>query len=175
MAAKRQTPIVVEDADALYAEYAAQGVEFARGLGNMPWHCREFVVEGLRWPSAGLRREPVAPFLCYAVFMANTRSATLSIRLKSETKRRLARLAVASGRSSNFLISDAVESYVADQERMLAEMRQADRQVKSGHYVRHQDMKAWLLSWGTDRELPPPKCVCGKVHADESPRPNSRG
>jgi len=112
--------------------------------------------------------------------MANTRSATLSIRLKSETKRRLARLAEASGRSSNFLISDAVETYVADQERMLAEIRQADRQVKSGHYVRHQDMKAWLLSWGTDHELPPPKCVCGKVHGDESPRaesprPNSRG
>ncbi len=37
--------LVVEDADALYAEYAAQGVEFARGLGNMPWHRREFVVK----------------------------------------------------------------------------------------------------------------------------------
>ena len=35
----------VEDADALYAEYAAKGVEFARGLGNMPWRCREFVVK----------------------------------------------------------------------------------------------------------------------------------
>src|SRR5881394_912012 len=32
-------------ADALYAEYAAQGVEFARGLANMPWHSREFVVK----------------------------------------------------------------------------------------------------------------------------------
>ena len=37
--------LFVEDADALYAEYSAQGVEFARGLGNMPWHCREFVVK----------------------------------------------------------------------------------------------------------------------------------
>src|SRR5437868_7938500 len=99
--------------------------------------------------------------------MANTRSATLSIRLKPETKKRLAKLAKTSVRSSNFLISDAVESYVADQERMLAEVRQADRQVKSGHFVTHQDMKAWLLSWGTERELPPPKCVCGKAH-DES-------
>lgn len=106
--------------------------------------------------------------------MANTRSATLSIRLKPETKRRLARLAEASGRSSNFLISDAVESYVADQERMLAEIRQADRQVKSGHYLRHEDMKAWLLSWGTDHEVPPPRCACGKVHDDKSPRPGSR-
>jgi len=100
--------------------------------------------------------------------MANTRSATLSIRLKPETKRRLARLAKASGRSSNFLISDAVEAYVADQEQMLAEVRRADRQVKSGHYIRHEDMKAWLLSWGTDRELPPPRCVCGKSHDNEA-------
>jgi predicted transcriptional regulator len=99
--------------------------------------------------------------------MANTRSATLSIRLKPDTKRRLARLAKVSGRSSNFLISDAVESYVADQEKMLAEIRHADRQVKSGHYVIHEDMKAWLLSWGTDRELPPPKCACGQPHRDE--------
>ena len=35
----------IEDADALYAEYAAQGVEFTRGLGNMPWSRREFVVK----------------------------------------------------------------------------------------------------------------------------------
>ncbi|HET9743824.1 MAG TPA: VOC family protein [Terriglobales bacterium] len=35
----------VEDADALYAEYAAKGVEFTRGPANMPWHSREFVVK----------------------------------------------------------------------------------------------------------------------------------
>ena len=96
--------------------------------------------------------------------MANTKSTTLSIRLKPETKKRLAKLAKASGRSSNFLISDAVESYVADQEKILAEIRRADREVASGHYIKHEDMKAWLLSWGTVRELPPPKCVCGKNH-----------
>jgi predicted transcriptional regulator len=89
------------------------------------------------------------------------------MRLKPEIKKWLAKLAKASGRSSNFLISDVVEAYVADQERMLAETRQSDRRVKSGHYVKHDDMKAWLLSWGTKRELPPPKCVCGKHHDDE--------
>jgi predicted transcriptional regulator len=100
--------------------------------------------------------------------MANTLSTTLSIRLKPETKKRLARLAKASGRSSNFLIADAVETYVSDQERMLAEVRQADRQVKAGHYIKNEDMKAWLLSWGTDHELPVPKCACGKEHDDET-------
>ena len=100
--------------------------------------------------------------------MANTQTTTFSVRLKSGTKKRLAKLAKDSGRSSNFLIADAVESYVADQERMLAEIRQAERQVELGHYIRHEDMKAWLLSWGTEHELPPPKCVCGKEHDDET-------
>jgi uncharacterized glyoxalase superfamily protein PhnB len=35
----------VEDADALYTEYAARGVEFMRELATMPWHSREFVVK----------------------------------------------------------------------------------------------------------------------------------
>lgn len=99
--------------------------------------------------------------------MANTRSSTLSVRLRPEIKRKLAKLAKESGRSANFLISDAVESYVIDQERLLAEIRQGEAQVESGHFIRQEDMKAWLLSWGTDRELPPPSCACGKEHNDE--------
>lgn len=35
----------VENADALYAEYAANGVEFTREPADMPWHSREFVVK----------------------------------------------------------------------------------------------------------------------------------
>jgi len=37
--------IFVDNADVLYAEYAAQGVEFTRGLANMPWNSREFVIK----------------------------------------------------------------------------------------------------------------------------------
>lgn len=36
--------LFVDDADALYAEYAARGVEFTRDLGNTRWHSREFVL-----------------------------------------------------------------------------------------------------------------------------------
>ncbi|MGH9522135.1 MAG: CopG family ribbon-helix-helix protein [Terriglobales bacterium] len=99
--------------------------------------------------------------------MGNTRSSTLSVRLRPEVKRRLSKLAKDSGRSSNFLVSDAVETYVADQERLRAEIREADREVKAGHYIPHDEMKKWLLSWGTKNELPPPRCACGKVHDDE--------
>ena len=35
----------IEDADSLYAEYAARGVEFTRALGDTPWESREFVIK----------------------------------------------------------------------------------------------------------------------------------
>jgi uncharacterized glyoxalase superfamily protein PhnB len=37
--------LFIEDADALYAEFASRGVEFTRPLGDTPWHSREFVVK----------------------------------------------------------------------------------------------------------------------------------
>lgn len=37
--------LFIQDADALHAEYAARGVEFTRGVEDMPWQSREFVVK----------------------------------------------------------------------------------------------------------------------------------
>jgi uncharacterized glyoxalase superfamily protein PhnB len=37
--------LFVDDADALYAEYSARGVAFARALADTLWHSREFVVK----------------------------------------------------------------------------------------------------------------------------------
>jgi len=37
--------LLVEDADLLYAEYLARGVEFARGLEDVPWGSWGFVVK----------------------------------------------------------------------------------------------------------------------------------
>ena len=37
--------IYIEDADSLYSEYATMGVAFTRGIANMPWNSREFVVK----------------------------------------------------------------------------------------------------------------------------------
>lgn len=49
----------------------------------------------------------------------------------------------------------------------MADVVQADRQVKSDHYIRNEDVKAWLLSRGTKHGLAVPGCVCGKQHDDE--------
>jgi uncharacterized glyoxalase superfamily protein PhnB len=37
--------VFIQDADALYTEYVARGVEITRALGDTAWHSREFVVK----------------------------------------------------------------------------------------------------------------------------------
>jgi len=37
--------LIVDNVDALYAEYAGRGVEVTRTLGDTPWGSREFVVK----------------------------------------------------------------------------------------------------------------------------------
>jgi hypothetical protein len=43
-------------------------------------------------------------------------------------------------------------------------IRRGFGEIKSGHYIPHEAMKAWLLSLGSDCELPPPRCVCAESH-----------
>ena len=30
--------------------------------------------------------------------------------------------------------------------------------IEAGRFVPHEEVEKWLRSWGTDNELPPPKC-----------------
>jgi len=34
---------------------------------------------------------------------------------------------------------------------------EAINEIEAGQFISHDAMKAWLLSWGTPNELPPPK------------------
>ena len=92
--------------------------------------------------------------------MANTRTATVSIRLTPKVKRQLYGLAKSTGRSSNYLVADAIEIYLQEQQRQIESIRRGFAEIEAGHYIPHEAMKAWLLSLGSDRELPTPKCVC---------------
>jgi predicted transcriptional regulator len=100
--------------------------------------------------------------------MANTRSTAVSIRLTPETKRQLSRLAKSTGRSANYLVADAIEIYVQEQQRQLESIRRGFAEMEAGHYIPHEAMKAWLLSLGSEHELPAPKCVCGRSHDEPS-------
>jgi len=101
--------------------------------------------------------------------MANTRSATVSVRLTPGVKRQLNRLAKSTGRSANYLVADAIQVYVQEQQRQLESIRRGFAELEAGHSISHEAMKAWLLSLGSEPALPAPKCSCGKSHDEPKP------
>jgi predicted transcriptional regulator len=40
-------------------------------------------------------------------------------------------------------------------------IRKAKKSLEAGHHVEDEQVTTWLNSWGTDNELPKPKCHCG--------------
>jgi len=82
---------------------------------------------------------------------------TLSIRLDSATKQRLAALARRSKRSASFLAAEAITSYVEQEEWQLGEIRAAMAELDEGHAVSHDKVATWLRSWGTAGEKKAPR------------------
>lgn len=89
-------------------------------------------------------------------------AAVTSIKLEDELKSRVQRLAAARRRSSHWLMREAIEQYVAREEK-----REALRQdtVKAweefqatGLHATAVEVEKWLSSWGAENELPAPVC-----------------
>ena len=83
-----------------------------------------------------------------------------SIRLSEDVEEPLERLAQKQDRSKNYLINQAIREFVL--RHSMEELRWADtlealESVKQGRVVEWDQVTAWLQSWGSDAELPPPK------------------
>ena len=53
---------------------------------------------------------------------------------------------------------------MSEMQRQLESIHRGFAEIETGHYIPHEAMKAWLLSLGSEHELPVPGCVCGKSH-----------
>jgi RHH-type transcriptional regulator, rel operon repressor / antitoxin RelB len=84
-------------------------------------------------------------------------SETLSIRIDSETKKRLDALSKHSKRSKSFLAAQAIAAYVASEQWQVGEIQQAIEELDSGHGISHERVSAWLKSWGTAGETKAPR------------------
>jgi RHH-type transcriptional regulator, rel operon repressor / antitoxin RelB len=82
---------------------------------------------------------------------------TLSIRIDSDTKKRLDALSKRSKRSKSFLAAEAIAAYVESEEWQLGELQAAIVELDSGHEVRHDKVSKWLKSWGKTGETKPPR------------------
>jgi len=82
---------------------------------------------------------------------------TLSIRLDTETKKRLDALAERSRRSKSFLAAEAIARYVDTEEWQLGEIQAGLAELDEGRAVSHKKVSKWLHSWGTSSERRAPR------------------
>ena len=82
---------------------------------------------------------------------------TLSIRLDSDTKKRLDALSKRSKRSKSFLAAEAITAYVASEEWQLGEVHSGISDMESGNSVSHEKVSKWLKSWGKQGESKAPR------------------
>jgi len=82
---------------------------------------------------------------------------TLSIRIDTETKKRLDALAKRSKRSKSFLAAEAIAAYVECEEWQLGELHAGIADLDAGHEVSHDKVSKWLKSWGKVGEAKAPR------------------
>lgn len=83
-------------------------------------------------------------------------TTTLSIRIETNTKRRLDALAKRVRRSKSFLAAEAIAAYVDAESWQLDEIRAGLDELSKRQTVPHKDVERWLRSWGKQREGKPP-------------------
>lgn len=83
---------------------------------------------------------------------------TMTIRLKPEVSEKLEALARDMKRIKAYLASEAIETYVDLNAWQVAHIKEALEKDESGAPgVPHQEVVAWMESWGTDHELAAPE------------------
>jgi predicted transcriptional regulator len=87
-------------------------------------------------------------------------STTLTIRLDEQTKERLDRLAESVARSKSYLVTRALLDYLELNEWQVKAIKKAVSKADSSDakFVAHEDVSAWLETWGTENEKEPPQC-----------------
>jgi predicted transcriptional regulator len=82
----------------------------------------------------------------------------VSVRLSPELDRQLGDVAQALDRPKSWVIEQAVKEFVAVQAWHLAAIDEGLRDAEAGRVVAHEDVAAWVRSWGKPDELPMPVC-----------------
>lgn len=87
-----------------------------------------------------------------------SKTAPVSVRLEPELNSQLAAIASALDRPKSWVIEQAVRDFVAVQKWQLDAIDEGIKAADAGLVVAHEDVVAWVESWGQAGELPMPKC-----------------
>jgi RHH-type rel operon transcriptional repressor/antitoxin RelB len=86
-------------------------------------------------------------------------SGMLTVRINDELNQQLEALAEATKRTKSFLATEALERYVENEEWLLTEIREGQRQVRAGMTVSGDEMDELLASLEVERKAKPSKAV----------------
>jgi len=83
-------------------------------------------------------------------------SKTMTLRLNANVLRRLDELAQVTDRSKAWLAAQAVETYLDTNEWQTKAIEEAVRKAdrRGAKFVDHEQVDAWLATWGTPEERP---------------------
>src|SRR5690606_29384192 len=85
-----------------------------------------------------------------------TDSTTITVRVAADVRDRLESLARETRRSKSALAAEGIAAFIALEERQIAGIKQALASVDAGRAAAQADVEAWVASWDTAGELPPP-------------------
>ena len=88
--------------------------------------------------------------------MRNARSLNVSI--DPELDDRLSSVAETLDRPRSWVVEQAIKEFVDLQSWHLAAIDEGIQEADAGKLILHDDVIAWIESWGTPDELPMPKC-----------------
>jgi predicted transcriptional regulator len=81
-------------------------------------------------------------------------STTFTVRVDAAAKKRLEKLAKSTGRSRSFLAAEAISEYLDANEWQVAGIRRAIASLDRGAGVPHEQVREWVISWGSGKERP---------------------
>jgi predicted transcriptional regulator len=84
-------------------------------------------------------------------------TTTLSVRIDTDTKKRLEVLAKRARRSKSFLAAEAISAFVEAESWQLDEIQAGINELDHGRGVPHKEVESWLRSWGRKRERKAPR------------------
>jgi len=87
-----------------------------------------------------------------------SKTLPVSVRLKPELNDQVTAIAQAFDRPKSWVIEQAIKDFVAVQAWQMAAIDEGIQAADAGRLVAHDDVAAWVRSWGEPDELPMPVC-----------------
>lgn len=90
-------------------------------------------------------------------------AASITLQVDEKLKQELDSIAKATERSTAIVVNEALKAFVDARSWQVAKLKAAIREADEVGTVPDEEVEAWMLSWGTENELPMPKPRLDKV------------